>query len=260
LGVEVGVSGTLAVAGITDITGAVGADASVAGQLAVEHVITGALGIEVGAAAVLSITHDVTGDLGVETSTAGVLTTTYDVSGSLGADVGVAGTLALVQDSDLTAALGATVGIGGTLTVTGQVVGPVARFLVAIYNRLSNDSTLGNLALNGGTVTISDLPAAQCHGFPLLTLGDISLAIDDTKTSFGWVISGRLHCWSEYQGSKEWAQIIDRCFVLLHRECLSVSEYDNWLVFCDSVDNVLEPDGVTRHGILSYTARIAGSF
>ena len=103
---------------------------------------------------------------------------------------------------------------------------------------------------------ITDNPADQKIQTPFVVYSDIEMSNDDNKTSDGWQIRGRIHVYSEYQGSLEMAGIMDRVYVLLHHQCLSPAGSINWLVFCDLVTTFTEPDGVTRHGVIRYTARM----
>ena len=130
----------------------------------------------------------------------------------------------------------------------------------AIYALLSGDATLQTLALNGNGVGIYDVPVPQSdtdpQPYPYVTIGDINAMVDDTKGSNGETCTGFVHCFSAYQGSKEWQGIISRVKALLHHTCLTLSTGDNWLTYVDLVTNFTEPDGHTRHGVLRYQTRI----
>ena len=81
----------------------------------------------------------------------------------------------------------------------------------AIYSRLNNDSTLTN-SLGAG---IYD-EVQEGNSYPFVTIGRDSSIDYSTKDVDGSEYTVNLDIWSQYKGSKETKEIIDRIHDLLH--------------------------------------------
>jgi hypothetical protein len=89
----------------------------------------------------------------------------------------------------------------------------------------------------------SDIP------FPYVTIGD-DTAIDwDTDTSVGKEATITIHSWSRYRGRKEVKEIQGAIYETLHLSQLPVDGYDTVLCFSEFSESLVDPDGLTRHGI-----------
>ncbi len=138
-----------------------------------------------------------------------------------------------------------------------------APFITALHQRLANDAVLLSTPLNdNSSLGVYDVPVPQndqqtSNIYPYITTGDIQADVDDDKTADGLVFNGFVHCFSRYQGSKEWLQVLDRVRVLLHHQCLAVTGGSNWLIITNLLTNFTEPDGFTRHGVLRYSASVS---
>lgn len=127
-------------------------------------------------------------------------------------------------------------------------------FQTAVFNALNNDS---NLTETLGATIVDDVP----HGtaFPFITMGDARSSEYDTKTDVGGDITLELHFWSQYKGSKEVKQMMDRCHSLLHNSSLSVTGFNLINLRFEFSDIMRDPDGITRHGVMRYRAIILGT-
>lgn len=99
----------------------------------------------------------------------------------------------------------------------------------------------------------------QDQSYPFITLGEETTIDYGTKSQNGGETTVNIHIWSQYKGSKECKQIMDKVHDLLHDSNLSVTGFN--LVNCrfEYSDIVRDPDGVTRHGIMRFRAIILGT-
>lgn len=124
----------------------------------------------------------------------------------------------------------------------------------AIYSRLSNDSTLTDT--NGASV-YDEVPEGS--SYPYVTIGE-STALDySTKDVSGSEQTLTLHVWSQYRGSKETKNIMDRLHDLLHNYSLSVTGANLINLRLEFSDLLRDPDGITRHGVVRFRAVLLGS-
>ena len=111
-----------------------------------------------------------------------------------------------------------------------------------------------SLAGNAGVTAL--VPAArvfdhvpQSSDYPYLVVGEMTLRSFDTKDSNGAEIIATIHTWSRYRGMKECEQIMAAVIDALDQQSLAISGHDLVLCRLESSDTVLEPDGLTRHGV-----------
>ena len=90
-----------------------------------------------------------------------------------------------------------------------------------IYSTLSGDS---NLTTTLGASVFDDVP--ESTSFPYVQIGEDNVTEFDTKDVNGSETTLTLQIWSEYNGSKETKQIMDRVHDLLHDSSLSVSGFN----------------------------------
>lgn len=92
--------------------------------------------------------------------------------------------------------------------------------------------------------------------FPYVQIGETDALPDDASTSAGTGDDGEvetvtLHVWSRYQGQKEVKNIMQQIKSLLHNQALTVSGRASALAYVRSRRNFTDPDGRTRHGVVS---------
>ena len=75
----------------------------------------------------------------------------------------------------------------------------------------------------------------------------------------GSQITVNLHIWSQYKGSKEAKNIMDRVHTLLHDTSLSVTGFNLINLRFEFADILRDPDGITRHGVMRFRAVMLGT-
>ena len=94
------------------------------------------------------------------------------------------------------------------------------------------------------------------QSYPFITLGEETTIDYGTKNQNGGETTLNLHIWSQYKGSKECKQIMDKVHDLLHDIDLTVSGFNLINLRFEYSDIVRDPDGSTRHGIMRFRAII----
>lgn len=118
-------------------------------------------------------------------------------------------------------------------------------------------------ALAGGKV-YDAVPAATSAAtapdtaFPYIQIGEMDAIPDDVLTDDesprsddGQSETLTLHFWSRYAGQKEVKQLMDGAKTRLHSLNLNVSGRSSAIAWVRSMRNFLDPDGKTRHGVMS---------
>lgn len=122
----------------------------------------------------------------------------------------------------------------------------------AIYDRLANNAGLQQIVTN----VYDDVPQPEDSGevskFPYVVVGDNTIQPWDTDTEIGADATVTIHAWSRFRGREEVARIHDAIYAALHRVDIPVDGAHT--VGCDfeQSDVYLDPDGVTRHGVVRY--------
>jgi hypothetical protein len=128
----------------------------------------------------------------------------------------------------------------------------------AIYSELIEDSALATLlaknANDSSLPAIYDaVPQPKDAGsdipFPYVVIGDDTLIDWDTDTSVGKEATITIHSWSRYRGRIEVKNIQGAIYDALHLSQLNVDGYDTVLCFSEYSESILDPDGLTRHGV-----------
>ena len=123
-----------------------------------------------------------------------------------------------------------------------------------IYTTLNNDS---NLTETLGASIFDEVPEGSST--PYVTIGEDTAVDYSTDTADGADITVNIDVWSEYKGSKECKQIMDRIHDLLHDSSLSITGFNLVNLRFEFSDILRDPDGVTRHGFMRFRAIILGS-
>ena len=123
-----------------------------------------------------------------------------------------------------------------------------------IYSTLSGDNTLTNTL--GAGVFDEVLDNAT---YPFVSLGEETAIDYSTKDLNGGEFTINIHVWSQYKGSKQTKEIMDRVHDLLHDSNLSVSGFNLVNLRFEFSDILRDPDGVTSHGVMRFRAIILGS-
>lgn len=99
----------------------------------------------------------------------------------------------------------------------------------------------------------------QGQSYPFITIGEETAIDYSTKTAHGGEFTVNIDVWSQYKGSKEVKQIMDKVHDLLHNSNLSVTGFNLVNTRFEFSDILRDPDGVTRHGVMRFRAIILGT-
>jgi hypothetical protein len=124
----------------------------------------------------------------------------------------------------------------------------------AIYSSLSNDNTLTQV-LGAGVFD----EVTEGATYPFVALGEETAVDYSTKNLVGGETTINIHIWSQYKGSKETKNIMDKIHDLLHDSNLTVSGFNLINLRFEYSDIMRDPDGVTRHGVMRFRAIILGT-
>ena len=94
--------------------------------------------------------------------------------------------------------------------------------------------------------------------YPFITLGEETTIDYSTKTQTGGETTINIQIWSQYKGSKQTKEIMDKVHDLLHDSNLSVTGFNLINLRFEYSDIMRDPDGITRHGVMRFRAIILG--
>jgi len=116
----------------------------------------------------------------------------------------------------------------------------------AIYDKLTASTSL--MALVSGV--FDHVPPKQA--MPYIMIGD-DTAIDwDTDNSTGFEATCTIHVWSDYRGMAQAKNIMGKIYSLMHRQTLAMTGYNVVDVCCEFEEAGVDPDGLTRHGVMRF--------
>jgi hypothetical protein len=119
----------------------------------------------------------------------------------------------------------------------------------AIYDVLANDYTLSNMV----TGVYDSVPQAEDAGsdvaFPYVTIGDDTALDWNTDTSNGKEATITVHSWSRYRGRSEVKEIQGAIYEALHLANITVQGYNLVECWSEYSETLVDPDGLTRHGV-----------
>ena len=124
----------------------------------------------------------------------------------------------------------------------------------AIYSALNGDS---NLTTTQGAGVYDEV--IEGSSFPFIQIGEDTALDYGTKTDDGGQYTINIHVWSQYTGSKECKNLMDRIHDLLHDSTLSVTGFNLVNFRFEFSDILRDPDGITRHGVMRFRAIILGT-
>jgi len=121
----------------------------------------------------------------------------------------------------------------------------------AIYTALRADATLQSLVSN--PVRVFD-HTPQDSELPYIVIGEGTASDFDTKDTDGMDQSLTIHTWSDYRGLSETKQIMGAVVDALDKAALSVTGHTLALLRFVGSNTLLDPDGLTRHGVQNFRA------
>ena len=120
----------------------------------------------------------------------------------------------------------------------------------ALYSSLYGDGTVGGL-VEGVFDGVPD-----DNNLPIVTLGEGTTTDNAMKDLDARDYVFSIDVYSSYRGMKETKTIMSRVYDLLHNHDLSVSGANLITLRCEFTTQVIEGDGVIRHGIMRFRAFI----
>ncbi len=107
-------------------------------------------------------------------------------------------------------------------------------------------------ALTGAGLTVHDAaPESGDTTFPYVQIGPGQAIADDTQCANGFVTFFDLHVWSRENGMNEVRGIATTIRTALHQIALAVAGFTTVHAFFESARFLNDPDGKTRHGIVT---------
>ena len=125
------------------------------------------------------------------------------------------------------------------------------------YNEALQRAIFTALAAEGLTV-YDHVPQAADGGdaaaFPYVTIGDAQERQLNTDTADAAELTISLHIWSRYAGKQELQGIWRTIYERLHRRESSIAVTDYQCIYFefDTGETLLDPDGITHHGVLTF--------
>lgn len=116
----------------------------------------------------------------------------------------------------------------------------------AVYDRLN--------AYPGLPSVYDDVP--NDAAFPYVAIGEDTHVPFDTDDSLGSESTVTLHTWSRYRGKKQAKEIQALIYDALTRKALALDAHHLITIEFEYSEVVLDPDGITRHGIQRFRALI----
>lgn len=102
--------------------------------------------------------------------------------------------------------------------------------------------------VSGGRV-YDDIPKKPA--FPYVQIGVSQAVQNDVQCREGGDEFIDLHVWSRQRGQMEAKQVMDAVHTALHDQPLTVTGRDVTLVRIDRTRMLMDPDGITRHGVVT---------
>lgn len=121
----------------------------------------------------------------------------------------------------------------------------------AVFAALSGDSALK--ALIGDPARVFDHVPAQSE-FPYIAIGEVSASDWNTKTDSGMEQTLTIHTWSRARGMSETKRIMAAVVNTLDQAPLAVTSHTLVLIRFEFARTLLDPDGLTRHGVQRFRA------
>ena len=122
----------------------------------------------------------------------------------------------------------------------------------ALLAALRGDSALTALLANGADGVLDHVAAGS--PYPYVVIGESRAAGFDSKTEDGMEQLLTIHSWSQYQGMLEAKRIMAAVLAALDPAGLSPSGHTLVLFRFEFSEVLLDPDGITRHGVQRFRA------
>ncbi|OZI17928.1 DUF3168 domain-containing protein [Bordetella genomosp. 7] len=117
----------------------------------------------------------------------------------------------------------------------------------AIFARLSGYTPLAGRV--GGRIYDA---VPQNTEFPYVVIGEDDSTAYDDDVNLGADTDLTLHVWSRHEGRKEAKEILQLIYDALSRYPLAVTGAHTVLLDAEYQNTLLDPDGLTRHGVIRF--------
>ncbi|MFQ5467971.1 MAG: DUF3168 domain-containing protein [Kiloniellaceae bacterium] len=121
----------------------------------------------------------------------------------------------------------------------------------AVFAALGGDPALK--ALIGDPARVFDHVPAN-SAFPYVVIGEATARDWDTKTDPGMEQNLSVHTWSRARGAKETKQIMAAIVATLDHAPLAVAGHALVLIRFEFAQTLVDPDGLTHHGVQRFRA------
>lgn len=101
-------------------------------------------------------------------------------------------------------------------------------------------------------VKVYDAVPQDDDTYPRVNIGDDTHADWSTKTENGEMHTLTIHAWSREQGNKEALNLMKQIYDTLHKQTLALTGHHLVLMQYEFSEVMLDPDGVTRHGVTRF--------
>jgi hypothetical protein len=100
---------------------------------------------------------------------------------------------------------------------------------------------------------------ATDSGFPYVTIGDDTFSEGSTDAEGGFFVTSTIHVWSRYSGFLETKQLQAEIYDLLNRQAITLPNNDYGIagITFEFSNAMLDPDGLTRHGVSRFSLYVA---
>ena len=99
------------------------------------------------------------------------------------------------------------------------------------------------------TKVFDDVPEGTAY--PYVIIGTEQTREAGTKSTDGNIYNFDIEVWSQYRGQKEIKEVMERLYNIFNNSTISVSGADSVMSFVVSAITLVEPDAITRHGIIN---------
>lgn len=120
----------------------------------------------------------------------------------------------------------------------------------AVYSALSNASALTSQLAAGDDSIFDHVP--EDSAFPYITIFETTAQPFDTQVGNGMDMIIGIHSWSRYRGEKEIKNIMAAVYDALHDTALTITGHTHILTRFLNSQAVMDPDGLTRHGVQQF--------
>ncbi len=122
----------------------------------------------------------------------------------------------------------------------------------ALYLKLTGDIDIAAAVVGVYADVQQPAQPEDDTGFPYITIGRDNFTPWDTKTDFGAEALCQIDVWSRSNNLVEVKEIGELIWFALHHRSLTIENSNHVMTVQQGANYVSDPDGHTKHGILSF--------